>query len=651
MSIVATFDFETLPIAGRPDYPPAPVGLAVCAPGLAPRYISWGHANGVNNGAEADAKQLLWNLWRDPGVRLLAHNAKFDVGVATERWGFPMLPWQRIEDTTFLAFLADPHSRSAGLKQLCEDLLGIPPDERDAVADWVVAHSAELLARWPQYAEIDKKTGKRKRSISKKRAGAWIFAAPAEIVEPYAIGDVVRARALYDFLMPLVERHGMREAYDRERRVMPIFMTNERLGMRVALEQLEADCAMYDSAFGYAEDWLRDELRASGLNFDSDDDTAAVLVERGVVPEESFSLTKSGKLSMSKENLLPEMFTGPNGAQIASMLGYRNRLKTCLSMFMEPWRDQAQRYGGRITTNWNQIRGYGDGGTRTGRPSTNGHNFLNISKSFEGRDDQYQHPDFAGLPPLPLCRKYVLPDEGEVFLHRDFSGQELRVFGHFEQGALWEQYQANPALDVHAFVGGELMEVARREIERTKIKVMNFQAIYGGGVPALQRKLRCTAGEAKELKQFHDRALPGRKVLNEEISRVIMRGEPIRTWGGRLYFEEPRGEDNRSKIYKLLNYLVQGSAADQMKQAIIDWHDHPQRAARFLVTVYDEINISAIPEVAVHQMAILRETMEARRLSVPMLSDGKWGWAWGDVSKYDDAAPPDFTHIIERTAA
>jgi len=632
---IVTFDFETLPILPRPDYPPAPVGLAIHADGMAARYISWGHVNGCNNGAEADAKELLWRVWRDPTACLLAHNAKFDLGVATERWGFPMLPWQRVHDTTFLAFLADPHTRSAGLKKLSEDLLGMPPEEQDAVATWVRAHKRELETTYPHYPKI-----------TKGEEGAYIFAAPAELVEPYAIGDVVRARGLFDHLLPLIQRHGMESAYDRERQILPILMENEREGMRVDLAGLESDCEMYGRAFDYAEDWLRRELKASGLNFDSDDDTAAVLIQRGVVPEENFERTKTGKPSMSKDNLLPEKFTGPNGAAVASMLGYRNRLKTCLTMFMEPWRNQAQQYNGHITTNWNQIRGDNDGGTRTGRPSTNGHNFLNISKDFDGRDDQYQHPEFSGLPRLPLCRKYVLPDEGELFLHRDFSGQELRVFGHFEQGDLWHKYQADPSLDVHDHVGREMMRVSGREIARTPVKTLNFQGIYGGGVPALQRKLRVSPTDAKALKAFHDQALPGRRILNQEIERVIRRGEPIRTIGGRLYFEEPRGADGRSKIYKLINYLVQGSAADMTKQALIDWYNHPDRTARFLVTVYDEINISAPLCDAVMQMDVLRQTMEAPRISVPVLSDGKIGLTWGDLVKYDDAAP-DLSHLLK----
>jgi DNA polymerase I-like protein with 3'-5' exonuclease and polymerase domains len=155
------------------------------------------------------------------------------------------------------------------------------------------------------------------------------------------------------------------------------------------------------------------------------------------------------------------------------------------------------------------------------------------------------------------------------------------------------KYQENPALDPHKFVGAELMRVAGREIERTRVKTLNFQGLYGGGVPALQRKLRCSLSEAKELKAFHNKALPGRVILNDEIKKVINLGLPIRTIGGRLYYAEPPGKDGRSKVYKLINYAIQGGAADFTKRAIIiDWHNHPKRTARFLVTVYDEINVS-----------------------------------------------------------
>lgn len=631
--MILTLDFETLPIRRRPDYPPAPVGVALKIGDGEGFYLSWGHASGHGPAdSESAVRNMVAKFWADPSVEILCHNAKFDMAVAIERWNLPELPWHRVHDTMFLHFLSDPHAPTSALKPLAQKLLGWAPEERDAVAEWILAHKAQLLgaygARWPEL------------KCTPKSAGAWIFAAPAELVAPYAIGDVERTRALFDLLMPEIERRGMAAAYDRERQLLPILMRNEREGMRVDMERLERDLREYTLAFDTAEEALRRGLHASGLNFDADQDVAAVLISQGIVPESNFARTATtkahpqGLYSMSKETLLPEHFTGPNGAKVASLLGYRNRLKTCLDTFMRPWYAQARDNRGYITTNWNQTRGAG-GGTRTGRPSTNEHNFLNLAKSFEGRDDQYQHPAFLDLPALPLCRRYILPDEGDVFIHRDFSGQELRVFAHFEQGDLWRKYQENPRLDPHGFVGEQLKAVAQREIERTRIKVMNFQALYGGGVPALQNKLRCSRSEAQELKRFHDQALPGRKLLNEEITRVIRRQEPIRTLGGREYFAEPNGPDGRDKIYKLINYIIQGSAADLTKQAIIDWHADADKKARFMVTVYDEIDASAPADDWRRQMEVLRRNMEAPRCSVPMLSDGKVGPGWGELEPSD----------------
>jgi DNA polymerase I-like protein with 3'-5' exonuclease and polymerase domains len=606
------------------------VGCAFHFPGMAPFYLAWGHPV-ENNCTVGEAKEWLHKAW-GARERKLFHNAKFDLAVSYEQMGMPHLPWDQIDDTMFLAYLADPHSHSLGLKELAVDFLNEPATERDVLREWIIDHSDTLLAAYPWNKD---KPGTRK--ITPSKTGAWIFATPGKLCGDYAIGDVTRTRGLFEELWPLIADNGMEGAYNRERQLLPILMENEETGMRTDLPLLEVECEGYGNTFDYVEDWLRKRLKASGLNFDADADVADILVTRGIVDEVDFARTKptkahpNGQLSMSKDNLLPEMF---KDQQIAQALGYRNRLATCLKMFMRPWRDQAREMNGYITTNWNQTRGSG-GGTRTGRPSTDKHNFLNISKDFTGRDDGYQHPAFLEVAPLPLCRKYILPDEGEVFLHRDFSGQELRVFAHFEQGHLFDQYQANPRLDPHAFIGDELKKVAGREIERTKIKVMNFQSLYGGGIPALQNKLRCGYGEAKELKAYHNAALPGRVILNEEIKRIVQQGLPIRTWGGRLYFPEPPGEDGRSKVYKLINYEIQGSAADLTKQSLIDWHAARDRFARFLVTVYDEINISAAPDREEREMRLLREVMEADRLSVPMLSDGKRGPNWGALTKCD----------------
>jgi DNA polymerase I-like protein with 3'-5' exonuclease and polymerase domains len=619
-----TLDFETKPIEQRPKYPPEPIGVSIKWPQSASVYMAFGHPTD-NNCTPLQALEELERV-RNSGLPLLFHHAKFDLAVLYEWCDWPRQAWDRIHDTMFLAYLADPHARQLGLKPLAADLLAWPADERDALAMWVWEHRAALKAMYGRDVPGTHKKGA-------THLGEWIWTTPGGLCGTYANGDTDRTAGLFEHLWPVVQDNGMGPAYDRERQLLPILMENEETGMRVDLERLEREVVEYGIDFDYAEGWLRRELRASGLNLDADEDVSAILLERGVVPQDNWELTKTGKLSMSKETLRPEMFTGPGGVQIASMLGYRNRLSTCLNMFMRPWAAQARVNHGYITTNWNQTRGTGQGGTRTGRPSTDKHNFLNLSKTWDGRDDGYAHPNFGHtLAPLPLVRQYVMPDVGHVFQHRDFDGQELRVFGHFEQGALWRAYADNPALDPHAFIGAELARVAGRDLGRTYIKTLNFQGIYGGGVPALQKKLRCTVQEAKELKAFHKGALPGREIVNDEIKRVVNRGLPICTWGGRLYFPEPPDEDGRSKVYKLLNYLVQGSAADLTKQTLIDWHGHPLRRSRFMVTVYDEINIST-PDNVEAEMALLREVMELPRLSVPMRSSGKRGPNWGELTK------------------
>jgi DNA polymerase I-like protein with 3'-5' exonuclease and polymerase domains len=625
---VFTIDFETHPIDRRSPYP-QPVGVAIGWPDGNIGYEAWGStrdgaSEGFHDSKCALAKHMLEKIWTS-GEPLLFHHAKFDLEVAEKWFGLSVPDWRRVHDTQFLAYLNDPHARSLGLKPLAAELLGMAPEERDLVAEWVVANKKRLK-------EIDPSE-----PPTEKNAGAWIWAAPVELVRPYAIGDVRRTRALFDYLMPVVEAAGMRQAYDRERELMPILLRNEQQGMRLDLERIEQDIVSYGTAFQGAENELRFGLMTPDLNFDADQDVAAVLLSRGLVREADMPKTDTGKWSMSKEELRPEMFQGEFGRQIAQALGYRNRLKTCLDTFMRPWAKQARANKGYITTTWNQVRSPG-GGTRTGRPSTNNHNFLNIAKSFDtGRDDGYEHPEFMSLPRLPLCRTYILPDPGEVFIHRDYNGQELRIFAQGEQGELHAAYLKDPRIDPHDWVKDLMQSVAGRELARTPVKVLNFQSIYGGGAPALMGKLRCTLDEAKALKAAHDEALPGRKMLAEEMKKLAERGIPIRTLGGRLFYCERSGPDGRSKAYKLINYWVQGSAADLTKQALIDWHNQSTKFARFLVAVYDEINASVALEDEKREMMLLRDVMELPRfgMTVPMLTDGKRGPNWGTLEVSD----------------
>jgi hypothetical protein len=166
-----TLDFETEAIEGNPLVtPPKPVGLAVWDDCLDPCYITnWGEMHSA------------WSsyLSQDHPDDLLFHNAPFDLSVGCAAFGTVWPSWERIHDTMFLLFLADPYAASLSLKPSAERYLGEPPNEQDALHDWIMSNVPEA---------------------TKRTAGAYISRAPVDLVRPYAIGDVVRTKGLYDHL-------------------------------------------------------------------------------------------------------------------------------------------------------------------------------------------------------------------------------------------------------------------------------------------------------------------------------------------------------------------------------------------------------------------------------------------------------------------
>lgn len=619
---VTTIDFETDKIEGRPNYPPKPVGVSIMEPGKKPRYLAWGHPTG-NNCTKAEATRQLKAVWK-PGV--LFFNGKFDVDVGETHLGLPRLPATDVHDAMFIMFLRDPHARALDLKGLAERFLNEPPTERDELKEWILAN-----------VRVDGK------KVKPSEWGAYISQAPGDLAGRYANGDTKRTYDLFkDSWDYVINEHDMLGAYQREQKVMPIFLDNERVGIRVDVKRLRKDVKIYQAALQAADDWLRKRLKAD-ISLDNDGQVLEALLRAGVVVEEDLKLTATGKFSISKANLTPDLYRDP---RVAAAFGYRNRLTTCLKMFMLPWLAQAELRGdGRISTNWNQVRG-AQGGTRTGRPSTRDPNFLNISKTW-GVDDGYEHPAFLSVLELPLVRRYLLPDEGEQWLHRDYNGQELRLLAHFEDGPLLEAYQQNPWLDVHQHVSDLIEEKTGKRFARKNVKIANFRIIYGGGAQATAGGIGCSMEEAKDLLRAHSSALPsvnGRGGLAEACKRLGKAGDCLYTWGGRAYYVEPPAFNKKfgremTFEYKLLNYLCQGSAADVTKQAMINYNDHPKRRGRFLVQVYDEMNSSSGPDPKA-EMAVLRESMEmvSDDLDVAMLSEGKWGKTWGDQKKFEEGA-------------
>lgn len=647
MTLCTTIDFETAGIDRRPAYPPVPVGFSIKRPGERKSvYHAWGHPT-KNNTTKEQAQRILKAEFKQAqsqsGSPLLFQNGKFDVDVAQTHMDCPDLRWDAIHDTMYLIYLHDPHALTFSLKPTAARLLDMPPGERDAVKDWVLEHVPEC---------------KRK----KAEWGRYICRAPGDLVGRYADGDVIRTEKLFNLLHPQVSEAGMLEAYNRERELMPILLGTERAGIRCNVDVLRKDLVTYQFALEQADRWLRKALNRPNLNLDADKDVGDALNDAGIVTE--WVMTKMGKRSVAKKNMKLEMF---NDSKIAAVFGYRTRCATAIRMFMETWLGMAEASGGLIFTNWNQVRQDKTGGTagaRTGRLSSNP-NFQNVPTAWEDKGDGYTHPQFPiklmaqlaeiryknlrrewpiFLPELPTMRKYFLPDIGHTWIKRDYSQQEIRLLAHFEDGSLLQKYLADPDYDLHADVQAGIKQFAGLELKRGPVKILNFGDIYGMGYTSFFEKTGIDRPTYKKICDAKAKLLPDLEALNEAIKNMGKTDQPIRTWGGRVYYCEKATYVEKHKRYmtfeyKLLNYLIQGSAADVTKQAVINYHNHPKRTARFLLTVHDELNASSPKREAKRELEVMREAMSDINTDIEMKSDPCYGPNWGDVAEIAGPKP------------
>jgi DNA polymerase I-like protein with 3'-5' exonuclease and polymerase domains len=611
---VFTFDFETGAIAPRPDYPPAPVGVAYHSGGRTAHYYAFGHPT-KNNAESVDCIDILEGNWQQP---MLCHNAAFDIAVAHEKLGLPLPDGNQINDTMFLAFLVDPYG-DLGLKPLAERYLNVPPTERDAVRDWLKANHKMPTGRPP----------------TDKQCGALICRAPGDIVGKYAIGDVTRTKALYAHLMPMVKNRGMEEAYRRECAIMPMLLDNSAQGIPLAQQRLRRDTKHYEGILELTEKHLRmlwPKEIAGGVapaNFDSGDELAECLERdrRIVLPK-----TPTGRTSTAKETLLACI---PD-CRVKGLLLYRSAIEKCLSTYMRPWLAQ----GAALHANWNQVRDYSDRGAVTGRLSSspNLQNMTNPEKYEELHALMVRCRCDFDWATFPNLRSYIVAPKGMVLFSRDYSQQEFRLLAHYEDGLIAEAYRADPDTDMHKFAMSIINEVTRIGIERKPTKTINFGKVYGMGVPKLARSLKLEVEKARELMDAYDTALPSVKALMREVSDVGKRGEYVTTIGGRRYYSQPASIDPETERvttweYKLLNALIQGGAADQTKEAMRLWWTQIRGTdTRFLMTIHDQLVGCAPRKKAKAASALLDQCMrDAFHLDVPTKTDPTYGTNFGEM--------------------
>ena len=188
-------------------------------------------------------------------------------------------------------------------------------------------------------------------------------------------------------------------------------------------------------------------------------------------------------------------------------------------------------------------------------------------------------------------------------------------------------------------------------ISRKEAKTINLGLSYGMGKDKLVEQLGISKEEAELLfDQYHER-VPFIRGLRDSASRMGANRGYVKTLLGRkcrfnLYepfderktplpldqaTEEYGGRLKRSYTYKAMNRLIQGSAADMTKKAMLDLYEEGVLAH---TQVHDELNISVTDKKEVEKISeIMRDCVE---LKVPNIVDAEIGSSWGDVKNYKE---------------
>lgn len=609
-------DFETKRIINGSGVAPRPVGVAIMRLGdkSSARYYAFGHPS-ANNCTEAEAKQALKEVY-ESGEKMIFQNAKFDLGVALENWDLPW-PDDGFDDTMFLLYLYNPVAPTLSLKPNAELLLGLPPDEQNEVRDWLIANQKK---EW--LSEGDK-------GVNKTNFGAYISFAPGDIVGRYGIGDVTRTGDMFEFLMPIVQQRNLLEGYQREIDLVRIGYEMESVGVRVNRSKLIEDNKKYLALQEAAGARVRELLQCPSLDLDKPAALAKAIEASplaGPLPR-----TPTGLLSTAADALEGAI----TDRELLRQIKYFKTLKTLTGTFFKNWIRFSAR-DGNVHPSWNQVKGEAYG-TRTGRFSCSEPNLANVPTEFGEYDPKKpddQQDVLWGLD-IPNMREYLLPDEGEVIIAADYNGQEMRILAHYAEGKAMEIYRDDPRADFHEVAVTLVYKAVMLLIKRKQAKITGFSLIYGAGTPALAAQLGVSYEEADYIKKAYLKAIPG---LKEFQSTFDYRSE-VRTWGGRIIPVEP-SKMFKGRLwtfnYKLCNHLIQGSAADQMKAAMIRY-DRARVHGNILVTVYDELVISCPPEHLATEIRILKAAMEdPAGWDVPFVAEVETGPDWHHLQPWMD---------------
>jgi DNA polymerase-1 len=237
-----------------------------------------------------------------------------------------------------------------------------------------------------------------------------------------------------------------------------------------------------------------------------------------------------------------------------------------------------------------------------------------------------------------LCREIIIPDEGFLMGKADYSGQENRIMAHIAYGPGSEEiraeYNKNPDLDFHDYIGelSGLYAEYGPEIGRKYTKNCSFGLGYGMQPPTMAETFNWPLEQAEQVTALYHEGAPFVRATMDKAADVIVKRGYVKTIAGRrLHLRN----NNHREAYKGFNKIVQGSAADMIKAAMIELDERGLlELFPLCLQVHDEL-VFSVPKTreAVERLPEFRDAMEnAIKMKVPIRVDPEVGKDWGHMT-------------------
>ena len=566
------------------------IGIAVAADDNA-YYFPIKHETGGNLD-EAVVWRWLKKQMQAPSDKIF-HNAQYDIG------------WLRasgvreinglIIDTMIAAPLIDENRMSYALNALGKTYLQERKDEtllEEAAKEWGVNSKSDMWRLPPQY------------------------------VGPYAEQDARLTLRLWKHFQNLLAQDNLTDIFNLEMGVLPCLIDMREKGVRVDLDK--------------AEKLKRDLSRREAKIIKQIEKDYGVAIELWAAASVAKAFDAAGlhyeRTPKSNQPKFDKASLWENEHPLARMILEAREINKAHTTFIDTLLEHQTK--GRIHAEVHQLRSE-RGGTLTGRMS-------------------YSNPNLQQVPARnkeigPLIRSLFIPEEDCVWGAFDYSQQEPRLVVHY--ASKLKYVSVDPVVDSYKHDEADFHQVVAdmANIPRTHAKLINLGLFYGMGKKKLSEQLGLSWEESDALfNKYHSQVPFVRQLANYCAQRAAEVGF-IKTIGGRRCrftmwepdatgYHKPMPFDQAMKeygkhmglkrafTYKALNRLIQGSAADQTKMAMVALY---KEGILPHIQVHDELDISVETQ---QQADIVTEIMEqCTLLSVPNKVDAEYGPSWGDA--------------------